>query len=384
MEELLNGATQTTSSVKYNYPLTSFPADDGKFKLFCIDQGIGKVQLSDEPVNRDEDYEPTQKVTITMDSIEPEVDSKIKKDLRSIYNTIMEGCEIYYPKKKINITLVMDVTENGLVLLDESSAEITDRKFASMKTQKSVTITDYISQCIEEKLEPGKCCSGKPDCDVPSYVVPHYVVVLARVMKKFPEESPASLKHLVKVSMEDADAPCYCCVACNSDYIGVEEVAKCAKIIAEPKLGLPPREFQPLSDEELHNKRKYPVGIGKGMNKPYSFSLNLQNSPYKSVLQPKKPAEKPFLRARSSYSPKVPEWAERLSSRGGPDHQQTTSRPMSSLQKPEIPVFPTYKVGVPQSQILARKIYGVPHVNPKYLERPVKKTKPKKKNPEEY
>lgn len=376
MEELLNGATQTTCSVKYSYPLTSFPTDDGKFKLFCIDEGVGKIQISDEEIKREEGYQPTQKVTITLDSIDPDIDSKIKKDLRTIYNTIMEGMEIYYPKKKITLTIVMDITENGLVLLNESSAQITDRKFSSMRSQKSVNIADYINQCIEDKPDPKRCCSGKPDCDPPNYVVPHYLVVLARVIEKFPDESPASLKHLVKVSMDNPNATCLCCVSCNSDYIGVEQRANCAKINAEPKLGLPPREFQPLSDEELHNKRKLPVGIGKGMNKPYSFSLNLQNSPYSRVLEPVKPAEKPRLRPRSSAGPRVPEWAERLSSRVAIEPQRT-SRPQSTLQRPETPIFPTYTPGVPVSQLLARKIYGVPHVNPKYLESPNKK-KPRK------
>ena len=423
MEVVLNCCSQAKCEIPFNYPLTSFEEEDGKFKHFCIVNGECTVLIDNSPSNADK-KEYTETVTVTKHSIDPKLDNDEDNDkLRKIYNSIVEGGKTYYPDQKIKLTLVFSLSSDGIVLLDNSKGEIQEKSDDDSKSDESssdseseksteqneqketnedksdkenheeeqeaheekVTVSQYISQCVSEKPNPHKCCSGLKNCPTkPIYVVPRYLVVLRKVMEKFPKEDPASLKRLVKVALEDPEEPCYACVACNSDYLAVERIADCAKIVAEPKLGLPPRKFQPLSQEEMWNKKKYPVGIGRGMNKPYSFSLNLQNSPYGNVPLPRAPPKpKPKTRASSAtQGTRTPMWTKRLTSRE-PQQTQATSRPRSSLRPPEKPMeWPPYKESVPLSQQLARRVYKAPALPIHLLEKKRHHRFPPKEHPE--
>lgn len=57
---------------------------------------------------------------------------------------------------------------------------------------------------------------------------------------------------------------------------------------------LPPLPFQPVVQSELYEKRLYPMGLTSSLNKPFSFMLSVENSPYKKkVPQPRKPPPPP-------------------------------------------------------------------------------------------
>ena len=423
MEVVLNCCSQATCEVPFNYPLTSFQGDDGKFKQYCIVNGECTVLIDDSPSNADkQDYDDV--ITVTAHEIEPKSDNEeLNKKLRKIFKSIIQGGKNYYPENSVKLTLVFADTPNGLILLDKSSGELTDKKENEEEEDKNensneedennkkeneeeeekhennndndrneeeeeeekVTVAEYIAQCVSEKPNPHKCCSGLKHCPTKAtYVVPRYLVVLKKVMDKFPNENPASLKRLVKVALEDPEEPCYACVSCNSDYLAVERIADCAKIEAEPKLGLPPRNFQPLSQEELWNKKRYPVGIGRGMNKPYSFSLNLQNSPYGNVPMPRAPPKPPSKTRASSATTghRTPAWTKRLTSRD-PQQSQRSSRPGTALRPPERPMdWPPYKDPVPISQKLARKIYKAPALPIYLMEKKRRHRFPPKEHPE--
>ena len=421
MEVVLNCCSQATSELPFSYPLTSFQGDDGKFKQYCISNGECTVLIDDTASNADKkEYDDT--ITVTAQEIEPKSDNEeLNKKLRNIYKSIIRGGKNYYPEKSVKLTLVFANTEDGLILLDKSHGELSDKgeneeeeknengneeeeerkkegeeedknennenneEEDQKEKEEKVTVAEYIAQCVDEKPNPHKCCSGLKNCPGKAiYVVPRYLVVLKRVMEKFPKENPASLKRLVKVALEDPEEPCYACVSCNSDYLAVERVADCAKIVAEPKLGLPPRNFQPLSQEELWNKKRYPVGIGRGMNKPYSFSLNLQNSPYGYVPIPKAPPKLPAkTRAASATTgQRTPAWTKRLTSRE-PQQSRITSRSGTSLRPPEKPMeWPPYKESVPVSQILAKKAYKAPALPIHLIEKKRKHRFPPKEHPE--
>lgn len=393
MEAVLNCCSQANYGVPFYYPLTSFPdSESGKFKQFSIENGFTKVILSDDELNADK-KENDMKYTVTADKIDPEIDDEKAKDFREIFESTLQGGKVYYPDKELTLTLVFTIFDEGIFLDDASTVEIKDKnneeeeeKAEEEEKKEDVSLTDYISQCVAEKPSRHKCCSEKGDCEgKPVYIVPRYLVALKKVMEKFPKENPASLKRLVTVALDDPNEPCYACVACNSDYLAVAEIAKCAKINSTPKLGLPPKEFQPLSNEELFNKKKLPVGIGNGMSKPYSFSLNLKNSPYGYVPMPKEPP-KPKSKLRSTTSQlsqtRSPEWAERLSTRHLGETTKST-RPTTALKKPEKPMqWPPFPDKPTVGQILARKVYKPPALPYNMIEKKRRKRLPPREHPE--
>lgn len=315
MQSILAAACETACSVPYIYKLRSFPVEDGKFALYSVDNGEGKYLLGDEEVKKEEqDYENV--VTVTEDSIEPQQNEEIIEKLQLIYQCILDGCSSLC-NGTVNLTLRFNIQDDNIELLDSSELEITKEtmKKTSRSTIANQELADYIKQVAAEPIPKGKCCSGGKNCTRAVYIVPKAVYLLTKVKEAFPEQNEAKILKLCKQQLDDPDETVLACVSCNSDYLAAAEIAAKAAEPEPPQFGLPPRQFQGLTTNELYGKRKLPMGMNPEYNKPYSFAINLYSSPY--VLPPPQVRTPPQVtkeRALSATAP-VPKWAERLASR---------------------------------------------------------------------
>ena len=108
--------------------------------------------------------------------------------------------------------------------------------------------------------------------------------------QKVDSEDPDKDEQQQQKTTELNDPKVFVCVRCWHLISSINYVAFMQHQQIPTLHTLPPLPFQPVVQSELYEKRLYPMGLTAGSNKPFSFILSYENSPYRlKVPHPRKP-----------------------------------------------------------------------------------------------
>jgi hypothetical protein len=118
-----------------------------------------------------------------------------------------------------------------------------------------------------------------------------------------------TLDELITNQMPDADEETVVCMSCYELYLAGARVLQCSRLQIPEHYGLAPRPFQPIVEMESFGKRDLPVGICPAMARPFSFGINLQESPYRQRMAVREPP-RPERRRRGQAAASQGAWRE--------------------------------------------------------------------------
>ncbi|OHT11330.1 hypothetical protein TRFO_19325 [Tritrichomonas foetus] len=223
---------------------------------------------------------------------EGDLDEVHKSRAILIFNSCVDVIAKIYNSLAIQMRLSFGVYKEKLYLLEDSSCIVgLSSEYVDIKDEEFMSkFTDFYINEINRPIIHSKCCSNLPDCGPPDYYIARSNFILYNAIKAFPKTDKAILRKLIKKRTFEDEIMLKSCIACTHKFQSALHFSIKAKE-QTPQLNVAKFvEFQALVPSEMYylKKNKLPVGLCPQMNRPYSFSYNLDESPYKLKIPNKK------------------------------------------------------------------------------------------------
>jgi hypothetical protein len=222
------------------------------------------------------------------------------------------------------------------------------------------------------------CCSNSSSCGPPVFLIEKYLVVLFKMNTEFPGVGDAILYRMIRSRIDSMYDQVPCCVPCFHMYLAAKRICDASRKGSPLKSDLPVQTFQPLLESEVVNRGKRPLACTTTYPaEPYSFALNVVESPYvespKPVFVPSTSAlrERDARKYKASQRVSMPKWVNRLISRDlSPQRRDKSKMKLRSsgmvFALPPVAKWedlPMHEPSRPLSQILAERVYTEPTVD---------------------
>ena len=264
-----------------------------------IKDGKTTIRIIKKKPENQESLNFEKKGHVANNQVDGDFDDKTKSKLILISNAIKYIISKMYYSTKIDYNFSFGIYEEKIYMLPDSSCSVEllnesdDDEFLSK-------FTDFYVDQINKPIDLSYCCCHLPDCSAPDYNVLRSNLILYNAINEFPKVKKSVLKELISKRTFQSDSTLRACIRCISKIQSAcHETVKESEIV--PELNAAKFvEFRALvpAEQYILKKKKLPVGLTPKMNKPFSFSLNLEKSPYKNAIPMKK-------RPNSGIYPKV-------------------------------------------------------------------------------
>jgi hypothetical protein len=335
------------SPIPFQCAEQTFEEEDGRIVRLSVEEGV--CQIRHGPAT-DSPPAPQEEVTLDIVVLDCEIttectDEALRHQTTTIAKHLYQAVPGLYDRAVTHMKLHFVIRGGFLELLADSECTTSTQSLMKNDPDLERRFAEFYTEESQVVFTRDACCCNLPDCTDPHYKIPLTLVMLYKVEQRFKTANPGQLLTLVLFRVP-ADKFAYACVRCWHNISTAEFLAHCSRRDMPVLRTFPPKPFQPLSDSELFEKGKFPVGLSQRMNAPHSFVLNLVHSPYRAPPSwPKKPtiATHPPIESLESWGSQ-PSWVKRQMSwdrTGTRPRTVTLSRgyPGSDLSRPAVPVI---------------------------------------------
>ncbi|OHT16735.1 hypothetical protein TRFO_13006 [Tritrichomonas foetus] len=257
-----------------------------------------------------------QTVFLNNGEIEGDCPEDIIPKLKKIGKHIQDSVAALYDIPVLTINLHFGISNEDISLLPDSFCTTSTQTLGDNSDDIEARFGEFYSEEMAKKIDHSKCYMNLKDCQFPDFKAPLSKCLILKAKAKFPETSCARLHDLIEPRFESGKNPkVFLCVRCMHKLSSLDYTAYIEHIETPELKTLPPSPFQPVVPSELFEKRRYPMGLNPNINKPFSFTSNVENSPYKIKLAaPKKPSYGTYVKP-SRLVNSQPQWVIRLMDR---------------------------------------------------------------------
>ena len=343
-----------------------------KETVWIIEDGTSKQieEYNEEEEDSDENFET--KVVYNNHEIEcnseEDEGTPFDEQIISVSEQIRDSCQRITGKYVQNLvfTFGIDSNESKLYLLRNAVLEMSSDCYEENlfgDKEKAEEFNDFLIDQICSSPPKDKCVTNGKKCRDPIYKTKLIDVILFKSVKKYPKINKKLLykyikAKMMKISPEVVQQRVKCCLPCLLKYSSIHKEYQSAKETTGKDFIRASKEFEAFMPREVSERGKRSVGTTKSMHRPYSYSLNLKHSPYRSAPIPLVPvAERTPLTPIRKLRDAKNEESKRLSE-GGVRLPTSRHIPRDKLffhESVEIP--PPKKLPKTYSERLAPKAY---------------------------
>lgn len=248
-------------------------------------------------------------------------------------------------------------------------------------------LNDIIINELSSSQNHNKCPMECSDCSQPRFLIPRIYLILYKAHLYFSKVDEGRLYRLIKnrlqgLNPDTSNEKVTVCMRCYHLLIAEERKKQAAKEENRIPAAIDPYPFSSLTEAELSQKGKAPVGTYPGMYKATCFAINQENSPYTKkmpiIKQPPKPPK-----YNSKKTNKLEPWVERLSNSGGYHiaNVETNNHQIGCVRhSTDSTIKPEKRTKKLPSEIAAQKVYSKPPFDFEFIDRMKANNKAKSKD----
>lgn len=297
---------------------SSITTKNPKIDILMRSQNVDGSWDDFDPIDSDLMSRSGKKVAATFGSI-VYLTNNTGNRLKGLKLIIAKG--IKYLKSNVNIDWESEVNKScginqgdSTVIYNDNIPPMYDHPIGP------ITFSQYLMTLWERDPNSGRCVTRKKSCTGGIYLIEVAFYLLSRIDKMFPRLNYFELLNFIKQNLPNPNEKVHVCIACNSIYLGYARRAFKAAENEPGPFGLTlGNSFQPLTESELAVKKSLPLGVCAAAVKPYTFSINLADSPLlyshpflrkpsglnQPLVRARPPIIAPLHKSQSQYIPPV-------------------------------------------------------------------------------
>ena len=257
-------------------------------------------------------------------TIEGDRDSGFSEDIMTICEHLRNNIAILYDATVLKIHLSFGAKTDGheIWLVDgdvTTNVNSFSRSLFAGIPNGEIEFTNFLIEQFNDYPDKNdkECYSGFKSCGKANYKVPRILVIFSRARQKFPTVNEVRLYKMVKTrvaAFDDSilDQTVNVCISCVHYYTAEEKTLQAQKDASKQSQPAEAPPFSALTPAELSEKGLKDVGLHPDQCKPFCYTINVRDSPYKDPVPKARKPDDPPPRPPIQPIPKSEKWVDRM------------------------------------------------------------------------